>query len=158
VGPTRQRGVDESTVQKHERQSNHRISSAPWWKQASDEPMAWNLDMSEQLSEGLWKSWFSFSTEWTAGKKRRSIGSSDGRKIANRDELNTQTPSPDEPTLKPTRQWFIRRWHFRFCWTKSHFWSDKCHTQTNTSTFLDQSWGTTSPLKHSFVKYLYIHK
>jgi hypothetical protein len=78
----------------------------------SDEPMASFLDVSEQLGKGLWKSWFSFSTGWTAGLKRESVGSSDGRKISTRDELSAQTPSPDEPMPEPTRQRFIRWWHF----------------------------------------------
>jgi hypothetical protein len=35
-------------------------------------------------------------------------------KNSNRDEQSAQTPSPDEPTLEPKEQWFIRQWQFDF--------------------------------------------
>jgi hypothetical protein len=57
---------DEPTMQKYECRSNHRKGSAPQWNDATNEPMSWFLDASEQLSKGLWKSEISFSTGWTA--------------------------------------------------------------------------------------------
>jgi hypothetical protein len=145
---------DELTVQKYERRSNRRCTSAPGWKGASDSPPACFYNASEQLRAGLRKFENFFITGWTDCLKCEGVGSSDSVKFSNRKQLSAQTPSPDDPTLEPTGHRFIRRWQFDFGWTISHFWSVECHTQANTSTSLDQSWVTTSPLKHSFIKYL----
>jgi hypothetical protein len=119
---------DELTMQKYEHRSNRRCTSAPRWKRSSDGPMAWFYNASEQLPVGLRKDENFFSTGWTDVVKREGVGSSDGVKFSNREQLSAETPSPDDPTLEPTGHRFIQRWQFDFCWTISHFWFVECHT------------------------------
>jgi hypothetical protein len=40
-------------------------------------------------------------------KRREGVGSSDGAKFANREQLSAQTPSQDVPTLEPIGRRFI---------------------------------------------------
>jgi hypothetical protein len=58
---------------------------------------------------GLGRRQNSFSTGWTDGIEREGVGSSNDAKFAIREQLSVQTPSPDVPTLEPTRRRFIRR-------------------------------------------------